>query len=324
MLFSKRDAVTHGAMGVAFRAVAAFRMCKVGTTARAWYAQASHNASNNTQFARVWLVHEAPRMKVSFALYISLLAACGNDVGGPGDPGPDASADSGLPCEVQSVLASHCTSCHGRPLAGGAPMALESYDDLLRTKNGTTYAALSLSRMQSTTSPMPPAPAAPLPAADVATFEAWLGAGTPMGDCTATPNPFDAPPQCTSNSYYTGIESGAMSPGEACIACHATEFEAPTFTAAGTLYTTGHEPDNCNGTATGTIEITDASGAVISLPVTAAGNFYTQVPLAFPITAKVVTPTGTRAMAGAVPSGDCNSCHTQAGTNMAPGRIALP
>jgi hypothetical protein len=263
-------------------------------------------------------------MKVYSALLASILGACGNDVGTPGDPGPDASASTGLPCEVQTVLESHCTSCHGRPLAGGAPMALETHDDLLRTKNGTTYATLSLSRMQSTTSPMPPAPAAPLPAADVGTFEAWLAAGAPLGDCATGPNPFDAPPQCTSNTFYTGGESGAMSPGEACVACHATDFEAPTFTAAGTVYATGHEPDNCNGATTGTIEITDASGAVLSLPVTAGGNFYTQAVLAFPIIAKVVTPSGTRAMAGAVPSGDCNSCHTQAGTNMAPGRIALP
>jgi predicted CXXCH cytochrome family protein len=29
-------------------------------------------------------------------------------------------------------------------------------------------------------------------------------------------------------------------------------------------------------------------------------------------------------MTTAVPSGDCNSCHTQTGTNNAPGRIALP
>jgi predicted CXXCH cytochrome family protein len=29
-------------------------------------------------------------------------------------------------------------------------------------------------------------------------------------------------------------------------------------------------------------------------------------------------------MVGAQPSGDCNSCHSQAGTTMAPGRIVLP
>lgn len=262
-------------------------------------------------------------MKLCLAFSAAILAACGNDIGTPGDPGPDAGTSSGLPCDVQTVL-QNCTSCHGRPLAGGAPMALETYDDLMRTKNGTTYAALSLQRMQSTTSPMPPAPAAPLAAADITTFQTWVNAGTPQGDCGASTNPFSLPPQCTSNSFYGGGESASMEPGRPCIACHATEFEAPKFTAAGTIYLTGHEPDRCYGATTGTIEITDANGITHTMAVGSGGNFYTETTLAFPITAKVVTASGTRAMAGAVPSGDCNSCHTQSGTMGAPGRIALP
>jgi cytochrome c553 len=264
-------------------------------------------------------------MKSYLAFSAAILAACGVDTGGPTGPGPGSGVTGGLPCDVQAVLEQSCTSCHGRPLAGGAPMALETYADLMRTKNGTTYAALSLQRMQSTTTPMPPAPAAPLAAADIATFQAWLDAGTPQGDCGgSTTNPFDLPPQCTSNVFYTGGESSQMEPGGACIACHASELEAPKYSAAGTVYATGHEPDRCDGAPTGTIEITDANGVVQALTVNSAGNFYTQSALAFPITAKVVTASGTRAMAGAVTTADCNGCHTQSGANGAPGRIALP
>jgi cytochrome c5 len=265
---------------------------------------------------------------------LALLAACGNDLGGDasGDPRPDAgNAARGLPCDVEAVLQSNCTSCHGRPLAGGAPMALETYADLLRTKNGTSYATLALQRVQSGT--MPPAPAGALPASDVATFQTWVNAGTPEGDCggggggTTDPSPFDLPPQCTTNAFYTGGEGGQMEPGRACISCHLqrSDDQPPPLGAGGTVYMTGHEPDRCNGVPGGaTVEITDATGATIALPINGAGNFYTLSPLAFPIHAKVVTATGTRAMGRDVPTGDCNSCHTQSGTNGAPGRIALP
>ena len=270
------------------------------------------------------------------ALAALLVSACiGNDVGDdPSGPPPDGSgsAAAGLPCEVQAVLESHCTSCHGRPLAGGAPMALETYADLLRTKNGTPYATLALQRVQSGT--MPPAPAGALPASDVATFQTWVNAGTPQGDCggggggTTDPSPFDAPAQCTTNTFYTGGEGGQMEPGRACIGCHGqlrSHGTPPPLSAGGTVYMTGHEPDRCNGAPGGaTVEITDANNATVAIPIDGAGNFYTQTLLAFPIHARVVTPTGTRAMGGAVPVGDCNSCHTQSGANGAPGRIALP
>jgi len=267
---------------------------------------------------------------------LALLAACGNDLGGDasGDPRPDAgNAAAGLPCDVQAVLESHCTSCHGRPLAGGAPMALETYADLQRTKNGTPYATLALQRMQSGT--MPPAPTAALPASEVTTFQSWVNAGTPQGECgggggggTTDPSPFDLPPQCTTNTFYTGGEGAQMEPGRGCITCHGqlrSHDQPPPLSAGGTVYVTGHEPDRCNGVPGGaTVEITDANGATVAIPINSAGNFYTQTLLAFPIHARVVTASGTRAMGGAVPSGDCNSCHTQSGANGAPGRIALP
>jgi hypothetical protein len=120
-----------------------------------------------------------------------------------------------------------------------------------------------------------------------------------------------------------------MEPGQACISCHAgTGGEAPTFVLAGTLYPTGHEPDNCNGvsnTSGATVVVTGGSGASVTLTPNPAGNFYSTTSLAPPYQAKVVNAAGAeRAMVSKVSSGDCNSCHTQSGASGAPGRITMP
>jgi len=116
-----------------------------------------------------------------------------------------------------------------------------------------------------------------------------------------------------------------MRPGDACISCHRQSGgEAPTFSIAGTVYPTGHEPAECNGTSAAQIVITDNNGQTITLTPNSAGNFSSRNAVAFPIHAKVVANGQERVMAGAQMSGDCNSCHTQNGASMAPGRVTLP
>jgi hypothetical protein len=270
----------------------------------------------------------------SFTAMLLACTACGTDFqafqgggGGGGDAGGSNSGSGGqLPCDVQSVLSDHCVSCHGNPPSNGAPISLVTYDDLIApATGGATAAQRALVRMTSTTSPMPPAPASPVPTAQIAAFQSWVNSGTPPGTC-GTNDPFSAPPTCTTGIYWTSGEgSSRMHPGEGCIGCHAASGgEAPRFSAAGTVYKTGHEPNNCFGSSGASIVITDAHGATLSLPVNSAGNFSTQSPLAFPIRAKVVANGQERAMASAQMSGDCNSCHTQNGAHNAPGRIALP
>lgn len=128
---------------------------------------------------------------------------------------------------------------------------------------------------------------------------------------------------CTSMMTWTSGNTVTMRPGESCLSCHTT------FTIAGTVYPTAHEPDDCYGSrSTGnlTVVITDANGTTTSIPVNGVGNFFATAAVAAPYQAKVVDSTaGTeRDMTVSQTVGDCNSCHTALGANNAPGRIVVP
>jgi hypothetical protein len=115
-----------------------------------------------------------------------------------------------------------------------------------------------------------------------------------------------------------------MRPGEACLGCHDGK-RLPAFIAAGTVYATGHEPNDCNGSsAAASVVITDATGMSFTIVVNSVGNFVLYEPLTMPYTASVQTATGTRVMMTPQTNGNCNSCHTEKGANGAPGRIVLP
>jgi len=264
------------------------------------------------------------------------LAGCGNDHG-YGDVGGAFDVDAGitpaqhgeLPCDVQTFLVGRCQGCHAKQPVAGAPMALVTYADLT-AKNpvGVMVAERGLIRIENTSARMPPPPAAVVTPAEIAMFRGWIAAGVPSGQCAPVDDPFDGPVVCTSGTRWTrgDHESPLMHPGGACITCHARsdEDEAPQFQIGGTVYPTGHEPNDCNGATGAAVEVTDAGGRVTALPVNAAGNFFTSSQLAFPIHVAVVANGKRRSMSGAPPTGDCNSCHTQDGANMAPGRIVAP
>jgi hypothetical protein len=135
-------------------------------------------------------------------------------------------------------------------------------------------------------------------------------------------DPLSLPARCTSDMTWNGATGQNMRPGEACPTCHSN------FDIAGTVFPTGHEPNDCdgvNGANTGvTIVITDANGAETTLQPNSVGNFYTSITIKTPFHAKVVENGKERAMTAAQTSGSCNACHTQAGANGAPGRITLP
>jgi len=168
--------------------------------------------------------------------------------------------------------------------------------------------------------------------------------GLACGDHGPDPlaDPFAGASLCSSGTLLDPNyqPSPEMAPGRACISCHVEENtasgeegDAPVFTFAGTVYPTGHEPDDCSGApaAGAVVELTDARGMTSSSVVNAGGNFYGQLAgFAFPYTARLTFNGKTRVMQKPQRSGDCNACHTRDGTDIvdaaqpAPGRIVLP
>lgn len=258
----------------------------------------------------------------------------------PGEEGGAGAVGYGLPCDVKAVLVKDCVLCHGTPPTQGATLSLASWADLTapsKTQSGKSVAEACVLRMKDTTSPMPPGQ--PASAADVAVIEKWIGAGMPKGACGGAAvdggvDPYNTPPRCTSNTYWTGgnTKSATMQPGLPCVTCHALGGKATgkTFDIAGTVYPSAHEPDNCNGGPIGvTVVITDANNQDHSLAVNAVGNFYHADFFGFqkfptPYRARVVAGGKTRAMTAPQTDGNCNVCHTQTGTQKAPGRIVAP
>lgn len=202
-----------------------------------------------------------------------------------------------------------------------------------------TVGVKCVERMTDAQLPMPPKPASPPTAAEIAIMQSWVNAGMPAGACSGGQDggavgadPLNADPTCTSAAQWNGSEGQNMGPGHPCIQCHAQEGEGPVLYVAGTVYPTGHEPDSCNGAnglsgqfAGAKVVLTDASGGTLAtINVNGAGNFLWQNPVPKPFYAKVTWNGKERVMSEAVPSGDCNTCHTATGANGAPGRITLP
>lgn len=171
--------------------------------------------------------------------------------------------------------------------------------------------------------------------------------GKPPGNCSVQPceppsggadggitdpdQAFAGPTACSSGvSWLLGnVKSELMRPGLACNDCH-KQMLVRTFTVAGTVYKTGHEPDDCSGVnglgSDAKVEVTDAAGKVITLTPNLSGNFVSEEALQFPVTTRVLAGGKVRVMEGALDEsgGDCNRCHTEQGSEDAPGRIALP
>jgi hypothetical protein len=263
-------------------------------------------------------------------------------------PGPEAPAgtggNTGLPCDVQAVLENRCIACHD----GGKAVPMLTYGDLAKKSSvdaTKTIAELALIRMQSTTIPMPPPPAVGPEPDEIAIFDAWAKAGFPRADKACTDPPPDAGTMdagplldgavvdggdagayCTSGVLWNQANdpSPLMNPGLACNACHQIS-GGPNLRIAGSVYTALNEKDLCYGRPNLTVRVTAADGKIYNLPVNNAGNFFLdKMAPKPPFKAMVIDGNKTRMMQGSVTSGDCNSCHTMAGKNGAPGRIIAP
>lgn len=153
-------------------------------------------------------------------------------------------------------------------------------------------------------------------------------------DATPEADPFEAPARCTSGERWNPAwaPDEEMFPGRACVRCHAednaaTGGDAPLFVAAGTVFPSAHEPDDCRASSAegAVVELTGADGTVLTASVNDWGNFLLERgELRMPYRARVLFQGRARAMVSRQTDGDCNRCHTQSGAEGAPGRVLLP
>lgn len=130
--------------------------------------------------------------------------------GGSGFPAPSqdefpaAGAPGTLPvanrmwCDALSVFQTSCQTCHGAPLAGGAPFSLVSYEDAqapsLSEPSAPIYELIGR-RIHDPARPMPPLSQPALSEAQLAAIDTWLAAGAPdaTGACAAAATEGAAP-----------------------------------------------------------------------------------------------------------------------------------
>jgi hypothetical protein len=111
--------------------------------------------------------------------------------GGMSHAGRPSSGSTPLPCDVNTILMTHCQSCHAATPLAGVPMALVSWDDTQKpsvSDPSMTVHQLMKLRVHSMNMPMPPPPSAVLDTATLATLDAWLDGGAIAGtDPTCKP-----------------------------------------------------------------------------------------------------------------------------------------
>ena len=265
-----------------------------------------------------------------------------NDVVGPGaetvtevaaETSPADTAGGGVTyCGwVKNFLDQNCVGCH----SGATPSGNTRLD---------TFASAAAKASKSVTllgaDLMPPGGG--IPAADKASFQAWVDGGTP--DCPAADGvPSDVPqdvapvdpgtwaPTCTSGQHWTAgtdvpdNQKAQMFPGENCVACHQSNGDAAVFPVMGTVMGAYHDEDNCYGVAGIDVEITDHVGTVHKMTTNTTGNFLlNQGNVVTPFKVRVVNGTVDRKMSLQQSNTNCMDCHTVAGLNHAPGRIVAP
>jgi hypothetical protein len=115
-------------------------------------------------------------------------------VGAPQPVAQAAPVPSGtLPCEVSAIAQQRCQLCHASTPLYGAPMPLVTFADFHKpAKSDSSRQVYQLvgQRIHATTNVMPPLTQPQLMASELATLDAWIGAGAatgPESSCAATP-----------------------------------------------------------------------------------------------------------------------------------------
>lgn len=291
------------------------------------------------------------RRSMAFAALSLTLVACGTTGIDDADAGTDAGTNMGGTgggnggtgggtgtvtwCDVKPMLDQNCITCHGNPPLQGAPVLMTRDQFAAASPLGGTMLDRSIARMRVLTLAAAMPPSVGGTAEQIALMEAWRTNNLQNCDYDGgVVEPVDAgnvTPVCTSNQYWNGGTSGRteMNPGEACQACHQSRGRGPLDGFMGTVYPTLHELPFCKATSVPaglTVEILTLGGAVQTvIPVSqfSNGNFRGGTfGVPSPYRARVkVNGVIVGEMRTAQTSGDCNSCHTSAGTQAAPGRI---
>lgn len=150
------------------------------------------------------------------------------------------------------------------------------------------------------------------------------------GDGGGNPPPLS----CTSmTSWTSGLAGSAdMTPGRACIDCHKKTMSAraPIYTAAGTIFPGVNDADDCNGIdGVGTAVAFMSPNGMEFIPrqvVNRVGNFFTLSAMPTSYRVKIISAGRELAMQGLLTpaDGDCNTCHSAAGSSGARGRLMKP
>ncbi len=121
-----------------------------------------------------------------FLVLPALLAVgCTTEEGGPAAP-----LSSGLPCEVEEVLAERCQTCHAAEPIAGAPMPLMTWRDFQKpsvTDPEQTVWQRVLARLEEDTMPPPMSP--DLDEGQEEVMFSWLRGGAPQTDAGETCEP---------------------------------------------------------------------------------------------------------------------------------------
>jgi hypothetical protein len=139
----------------------------------------------------------------------------------------------------------------------------------------------------------------------------------PNGECNAChafpppPPPVAGIPVTTGRiATFGGLSGGElMLPGEDCLRCHDGRV-GPQFTAAGTAFESIAGGAGAPGVL---VRITGADGAEVVVPSNAAGNFFAQVPIAFPARVQIEAAGEVHPMLAPIADGSCNRCHRPGG-----------
>jgi hypothetical protein len=110
-----------------------------------------------------------------------------------GAPPSQPGEEMGLPCEISTILTTHCARCHGEQLSFGAPFPLVTLEDLHApavSDPSRKIFELLVGRMTDPRLTMPPAPAEPATEAEIETIRAWVERGAPAEKTCGA----DAPP----------------------------------------------------------------------------------------------------------------------------------